>query len=434
MILQYILMSLRDLWRRKGRSILTSLGITIGTLLIITMVGLGTGVEDFIYGIVNSQDNGRIITIMPMKHMTEDDLETLDYADYESYIKIINNNTIQDIEKTNFTETVIGSISGSTDILKIEDKEYGGIIQFVGYNKGANLYTNSVIENVRYKSKDDTLEPIKIGNKLGESSGEILIGEKVLEQINISAESAINKEIEISVKNDIVGQYQGKKFKIVGVIDKNFANSGKVVMGAKDAAELRGYQVLENDYLNNNGYDTIQVYANDITNVEELSEKIKDLGYLYVSSVEMAKEVEESLGAINIAFVVLGVIVLFVSAIGIVNTMTMSVIERTKSIGVMKSVGANKGAIRTMFLVQSSLIGFIGGSVGILVGLGVNKLVEIGAMMLIEKQGINASITIGLPWYLVVLVLVFSLIIALISGIYPANRAAKLDTIEALRR
>ena len=69
---EYILMSLRDLWRRKGRTILTSLGITIGTLLIVTMVGLGSGVKQFMNDMVNDQDNARNISVSPYKYMTQE--------------------------------------------------------------------------------------------------------------------------------------------------------------------------------------------------------------------------------------------------------------------------------------------------------------------------------------------------------------------------
>ena len=100
MIFEYILMSLRDLWRRKGRTILTSLGITIGTLLIVTMVGLGTGVENFMYGIVNDQDSARNISVSPMKYMTDDEKDSIDYSEIQDYLKVITDDFIKKVEKS----------------------------------------------------------------------------------------------------------------------------------------------------------------------------------------------------------------------------------------------------------------------------------------------------------------------------------------------
>ncbi len=166
----------------------------------------------------------------------------------------------------------------------------------------------------------------------------------------------------------------------------------------------------------------------------KLVKKIKDLNYLYSSSADMADAINENIGSINTAFAVLGVIVLVVSAIGIINTMSMAVMERTKSIGVMKSVGASSGAIRTMFLIQSSLIGVIGGGFGILFGVGINKIVQSIATSMIAKENLPLTISVGLPVYWLLIIFIFAMVIALVSGIAPANKAAKLDPIEALRR
>ena len=100
----------------------------------------------------------------------------------------------------------------------------------------------------------------------------------------------------------------------------------------------------------------------------------------------------------------------------------------------MKAVGASSGAVKLMFLIQSSLIGFIGGIFGILFGTGINSLIQMYAESKISDSKMNMAISIGLPWYWILLILVFSMAVALVSGIYPANRAAKLDPVEALRR
>ena len=184
----------------------------------------------------------------------------------------------------------------------------------------------------------------------------------------------------------------------------------------------------------NKGYDNIQIAAKDVSDVEPLTETIKELDYYSTSSIEMAKNVEETLGGVNTAFAVLGVIVLVVAAIGIVNTMSMAVLERTRSIGVMKSLGANCNAIRTIFLVQSSLIGSYWRTSWYWIGIGINSIAQMIVNSKIVEESMNTSVSVGLPWYWLLIILGFAVVIALISGIYPANRASKLDPIEALRR
>jgi putative ABC transport system permease protein len=434
---EYVLMALRDLSKRKGRTFLTSLGITIGTLLIVTMVGLGTGVQNFMTATVNDEDNARSISVMPMKYFTDEEADQADMSTFEEdYFKKIDDEFIQKIKDTDRAETIVAAINYAPDTLKFSDKEYSGNINCVGYNEEANVYPDYIIERVRHDEEDDSLNPLKAGTKVTPNVGEIVIGEELLSQLKLTEEQVLNNELELVIKsaNGMEIPQVSKKLKVVGIIDKHFSDGKKLVLDAKDVAELKGYSTIQKDYMGNKGYDSVEIAAKDVSNVEPLTEKIKELGYYSTSSIEMAKSVEETLDGVNTAFAVLGIIVLVVAAIGIVNTMSMAVLERTRSIGVMKSLGADCNAIRTIFLVQSSLIGLIGGLVGTGLGMGINAIAQMVVNSKIIEESMNATISVGLPWYWLLIILGFAVVIALISGIYPANRASKLDPIEALRR
>lgn len=437
---EYVLMSLRDLWRRKGRTILTSLGITIGTLLIVTMMGIIVGLKGFMTNTINDGDGARRIQVQSCKYFTQEEYEEGISKDPEKFqkenFKKLDDNLIDELKNTGKVSAIIGRIYCSPHSLIFNNKEYTGNIVAKGYSDVSNKYSDSTVEQVRYREKDDSLKPLSEGKYISSDSGEALIGEKLLEGLNVDKNDILNKEVELSVAGtvDNNGKKITKKLKIVGIIDKHFEDSDTLFLSAKDAAEIRGYTSLQKDYFENKGYDTVEVLTNEISDVESVEESIKDLDYYSVSSVDTAKEMDSELGAINKGFLILGIIVLVVASIGIVNTMGMAVIERRKSIGIMKSVGATCGAVRLMFLIQSALIGLIGGIFGIILGNGINSLIQMYATSKITKSGIDLSISIGLPWYLILLVLAFAIVLALISGIYPANRAARLDPIDALRK
>jgi putative ABC transport system permease protein len=122
-----------------------------------------------------------------------------------------------------------------------------------------------------------------------------------------------------------------------------------------------------------------------------------------------------------------------VSSLGIMNTMVMSILERTREIGIMKAIGGSDGDIRRIFLIEASAIGFFGGITGVILGWVVGRVINIGANIYIQQQGGAPGNLFSLPFWLIGGAIGFSIVISLLAGSYPAGRAAKLDPIQALR-
>ena len=130
----------------------------------------------------------------------------------------------------------------------------------------------------------------------------------------------------------------------------------------------------------------------------------------------------------------IGAIALFVAAVGIVNTMTISLLERTREIGIMKALGAKNKDVKKMFIYESWLLGLIGGGSGILVGWLFGKFFNFVIAFLFKLSGQQNSVELFIiPWKFASAVLCFALILALLSGLFPARRAAKLNPLDALR-
>jgi putative ABC transport system permease protein len=136
------------------------------------------------------------------------------------------------------------------------------------------------------------------------------------------------------------------------------------------------------------------------------------------------------LNVINLLLIGLASISLIVGAVGIANTMYTAVLERTREIGIMKSVGAKNSDILKIFLIESALVGLAGGIIGLLIGMGIGKLIE---LVLTQLLG-SGFFTAYFPWYLTMGSLAFAVIIGTISGILPAKQAASLSPVEALRQ
>ncbi|MBU5590184.1 ABC transporter permease [Clostridium sp. MSJ-4] len=443
-------MAFRDLGRRKGRTFLTSLAVAIGSMLIVTMVGLGTTAEGFILKQLNKEVSAKLIEVAPQKYMSKEELEKLysgDMTDEEreeaqqKAFKKIDESTINNMEKIDGVDFVRASIESPISNLKLEGKETGKKhIQVAGYNDNNNIYTKDEIEAMKNKKDNKDLEVIIAGRNLTDKDENgILINENLLKHMGITDyNSVIGKEailIQDKVENENVKVKPLEvKVQIVGVVneafDKKYVSS--VITSLKTATNIKSYYTLTKDYLSEKGYGSIQVYAKDQGKVKEIDEAIKNMGYAFMSNEEIAKQIKSAFIVVEQILSVLGVIVLFVAALGTINTMTMAIHERTKSIGIMKSVGATRKDIHNIFLTQAAVIGFIGGVMGIIFSFINGAIIEFALKMFLEGKGVNETISFSMPVWLVGGALVFAIILSVLSGIYPARKASSLDAIEAL--
>ncbi len=162
-------------------------------------------------------------------------------------------------------------------------------------------------------------------------------------------------------------------------------------------------------------------------------DSVQALGYRTFSFAEQFEEIQRIFLYLNLALGVVGLIALFTASLGIVNTMFMSISERRREIGVLKSLGADERDIRWLFLVESAVIGFLGTIGGILFGWGITRVVSAAAKAFMRKEGIPTTELFALPLWLVLIALAVGVGISVAAGLYPAARAARVDPVAALR-
>ena len=160
---------------------------------------------------------------------------------------------------------------------------------------------------------------------------------------------------------------------------------------------------------------------------------VKALGFQAFSISDAIEGATRAFIILDIVLGLIGSIALAVSSLGIMNTMVMSILERTREIGVMKAIGGSDADVRGIFLVEASAIGVIGGAAGVALGWLVGRAINFGANVYIERQGGTAATLFSMPWWLIAGAIGFSLLVSLLAGSYPARRAARLDPIQALR-
>ena len=176
-------------------------------------------------------------------------------------------------------------------------------------------------------------------------------------------------------------------------------------------------------------YSSIKIKVEDMDKVEAVQNQVKELGYEAYSLTDELNSVKKQSLVVKAILGGIGAISLLVAAIGITNTMIMSIYERTKEIGIMKVIGASIRDIKRLFLLEAGLIGFLGGLIGLAFSFIVSILLNTVASGFISGMGMggmeSSKISI-IPFYLALGALIFSILIGLASGYFPAKRAMKI--------
>lgn len=233
--------------------------------------------------------------------------------------------------------------------------------------------------------------------------------------------------------------------RIVGIVERNAATlaigvgppvPAMIPIGfAKtiDANVVANPQALLRDPSQPKTYAAVTVKVKQPKFTQDVEDKIRKMGYPAFSINDALKGAQNAFIVIDILLSLIGSIALAVSSLGIVNTMVMSILERTREIGIMKAIGASNEHIRRIFLIEASVIGLLGGLLGTALGWLVGQVINFGANIYIRSQGGPPGTFFVLPLWLIASAIAFAVVVSLIAGSYPAARAANLDPIQALR-
>jgi putative ABC transport system permease protein len=200
-----------------------------------------------------------------------------------------------------------------------------------------------------------------------------------------------------------------------------------------EATAVTGPQALARALPRNRTYASLVVKVRTAAATQDVEDALKRLGYSVFSINDALQGAKRAFLILDIVLSLIGSIALAVSSLGITNTMVMSILERTREIGVMKAIGASDADVRRIFLVEASVIGVAGGVFGVVFGWLVGRVINFGANIYIQNQGGTPGDLFSLPLWLIAGAIGFSWVVSLLAGSYPAARAARLDPIQALR-
>ena len=182
------------------------------------------------------------------------------------------------------------------------------------------------------------------------------------------------------------------------------------------------------------GYDRAVVRVEDPVQLTAVRQQITDLGFSSFSIVDEIDQIRTVFLIIDSVLGLLGGISLLVASFGIANTMIMSILERTREIGIMKAIGAEDREIKLIFFVEAAVIGVVGGILGVLIAWGIDGLANrLAYRFILKPQGASFIDFFSMPIYLSLGAILFALVVSILAALYPASRAARIDPVRALR-
>jgi putative ABC transport system permease protein len=180
-------------------------------------------------------------------------------------------------------------------------------------------------------------------------------------------------------------------------------------------------------------YSSVNVRVKNPGQVQKVEDAIRKMGFNTFSILDASRSIQQFFKVLDVFLGIFGSLALAVAFIGIVNTLVMAILERRREIGIMKAIGASDGDIKKLFFAEAGAMGILGGIVGVALGWAIGQVINLGTNVYLKSQSFPEEHFWSVPWWLVAFALLFSFLVSLAAGLYPAGRAARLDPVQALR-
>lgn len=395
-IVDTLSLSTRMFKTRKMRTFLTVLGVGVGIGTVLFLVSLGYGLQNVILS----------------KITTADSLLSLDVSPGVSGSISLDKSNLDKISKVKNVVEVSPLVNLSAQI-SLEQLTGDGLVYAVNpsFFRLGGIYAET---GKVFESPDGR---------------EAVISSAAAKLFSMDNKNILGKEISLTLFLPKINEEgmeetgvvkRSDKYKITGVIDDDATSYAFIP--ANSLADL-----------GINSFSQLKIKVADSQYTDVIRNEIIDQGFLVSSLSDTIEQANKIFRIIQIVLSLFGLIALIVSAIGMFNTMTIALLERINEIGIMRSIGASKTDIMVLFLIESLLMGFLGGVGGIAVGYLAGELANLGVNIMAKNFGGQALNLFYRPMWFIGFILVFSSVVGFLTGVYPARKAATINPLTALK-
>jgi len=444
---QFALSNLRDM---KLRTALTAFGVTVGIGALVTMIGFGQGLQRNVTESFEKLDLLNSVTVLPGDALSaipsrDPDEPAPKPAPRDGPAKPLDDAALRGLEGLPGVEIAFPEIRFPA-LVRLGDSEEMRLVQIVP----AKIAASRLIKLAAGKpfARDD--------------EDAVIVDRGLLRRMNVVDPAAVlGRAMRLSSLSFDFGGFDPARPASIfqgGRLPFKKKDYEFTVVGVSEGFEFGGPTPLRSDILippgsaerieklpftnvwdlfrgrgGAPGYSAVNLRLKSPAAAEAVKRAAQDMGFRTFALIDQFQELKKSFFFVDMALAAVGMIAIFVAALGIVNTMMMSILERYSEIGIMKAVGAARRDIKKIFFVESSAIGFLGGVCGLGLGWAVSRLINRVVNYFLAKQGIPYIEYFSFPWWLCLGGVAFAVLVSLLAGILPALRAAKVDPVVALR-
>jgi putative ABC transport system permease protein len=459
-------LAVRNLRESLLRNSLTTVGISVGVASLVAMLSLGIGLQQLASR--RLMKSGLFDTVVVTSRR---DLRNFGHEEDRSgpapgESRILDESTRQEIEHLPNVLEAYPDIRFITE-LRYEDKPHLTMIsalpesaksndafeQMQGHFFSSDMALEVVIqktfaEELLGKTPKSGLDETNVALLASPLLGKELIMRYAQREASPASSAAAQNKSTTSGDQSIAGAAYSvvsreQKLKIVGVADLDPESMrgptrARVFLPLKLAESLHVMQPTDLREISRAAgdqpaYSSISVRVKNPSQIKSIEDAIKKMGFNTFSILDATRSLQQFFAVLDLFLGIFGSLALAVASIGIVNTLVMAILERRREIGIMKAIGASDGDVKKLFFAEAGAMGILGGIVGVALGWAIGQAINLGTNIYLKKQALPPEHFWAVPWWLVGAAIVFAFIVSLLSGLYPAGRAARLDPVQALR-
>ncbi len=387
----------KNLWSHRLRTILTVAGVTIGISSILFLISLGYGLEQLV---------------------------TNQVANFDAFTTI--DVPAANISTFKLDDTVIDKIKSFPHISKIAP-----VTNLAGRLKKteSSSTAETIIVGASQDYWDISESVTELTGRMPSAVDEIAINNAALTLIGENVNSAIGKTVNLDVivpadfrtnVADGMKVASSVPLKIVGIL----ADSKSPVVYTS-AEFLKNQDAVK--------YSSLKLKADDRENVASLRKQLENIGFSTEYVGDTVDQISQVFSLFRIILVAFGMIALIVAALGTFNTLTISLLERIREIGLFKALGMRNRDVYKLFLAESLIIGLLGGIMGVILGYSLGCGINLILSTMAERANAESIKIFVAPWFVTAIIAIFSIFVGFLTGWYPSRRAVKIDPLDALR-